>query len=159
MDNFSKHEASTMEQAGSRSTSRLRSQAPSSTGRSQRNLTPDPTSYIANNDPRFNELNKSSRILRSVSNNNLSTVIQGQTLLPIFENYLEPLQRIFQYYCSFGDPLNTKGMKSLRFKKLLRECGLLQVQLPRYPLCLPKTQRQQTHRTKTSLPGSSTTRN
>ena len=54
-------------------------------------------------------------------------VEQGEALLPIFERYLEPLQRIFEYYSSFGDPLNSGGMKSIKFKRLLTDCALLRV--------------------------------
>lgn len=93
--------------------------------RSGRALTPDPNSRFSNEDHRFDEMNKSSRLLRKLSSNNLFGA--GESLLPIFEKYMESLQRIYQYYCTFGEPLNTKGMKSIKFKKLLKECGLLQV--------------------------------
>ena len=45
----------------------------------------------------------------------------------LFEPYSERLQKIFQFYCSYGDPLNKTKMKSIKFVKLLKESGLLQV--------------------------------
>ena len=37
----------------------------------------------------------------------------------------EVVERIFAYYCSFGDPMNSNGLKSSKFIKFLRESGLL----------------------------------
>lgn len=37
----------------------------------------------------------------------------------------ERLQRIFVYYCSFGEPLNTNTLRSTKFIKLLRDARLL----------------------------------
>ena len=44
-----------------------------------------------------------------------------------FEKYNEGLLRIFQYYCSFGEPMNNTRLKSMKFVKMLKECGLLTV--------------------------------
>jgi hypothetical protein len=38
----------------------------------------------------------------------------------------ERLQRIFVYYCSFGEPLNTNSLRSTKFIKLLRDANLVQ---------------------------------
>ena len=35
------------------------------------------------------------------------------------------LLRIFSYYCSFGEPLNTNKMRSSKFIKLLKDAKLL----------------------------------
>ena len=43
----------------------------------------------------------------------------------ILEKYSDQLLRIFQYYCSFGEPMNTNKLKSSKFQKLLKEAGLL----------------------------------
>lgn len=45
-----------------------------------------------------------------------------QTLL---EDQKEDLLKIFQFYCSIGEPMNTKRMKSIKFKKLLKDSGIL----------------------------------
>eukprot|EP00359_Climacostomum_virens_P003527 CAMPEP_0204908800 /NCGR_PEP_ID=MMETSP1397-20131031/7680_1 /ASSEMBLY_ACC=CAM_ASM_000891 /TAXON_ID=49980 /ORGANISM="Climacostomum Climacostomum virens, Strain Stock W-24" /LENGTH=589 /DNA_ID=CAMNT_0052078451 /DNA_START=143 /DNA_END=1909 /DNA_ORIENTATION=+ len=37
----------------------------------------------------------------------------------------ERLTGIFQAYCSFGEPMNTTRMRSAKFVKLLRDCGLI----------------------------------
>lgn len=36
-----------------------------------------------------------------------------------------PLKKVFENYCSFGEPLNIKYLKSSKFVRLLRECGLV----------------------------------
>lgn len=38
----------------------------------------------------------------------------------------ERLMRIFAYYCSFGEPLNTNMLRSSKFIKLLKDAKLLQ---------------------------------
>lgn len=38
----------------------------------------------------------------------------------------ERLTRIFAYYCSFGEPLNTDKMKSSKFIKVLKDSKLLE---------------------------------
>lgn len=35
------------------------------------------------------------------------------------------MARIFQYYCLYGEPLNTNKLKSSKFLKLLRDSGVL----------------------------------
>jgi hypothetical protein len=37
----------------------------------------------------------------------------------------EVVERIFTFYCSFGDPMNSAWLKSSKFIKFLRDCGLL----------------------------------
>lgn len=37
----------------------------------------------------------------------------------------QPLHRVFVHYCQFGEPMNTKYLKSSKFVRLLRECGLI----------------------------------
>ena len=44
-----------------------------------------------------------------------------------FERHNESLMRIFQYYCSYGEPMNNTRLKSIKLVKMLKECGLLTV--------------------------------
>ena len=44
----------------------------------------------------------------------------------ILEGNRERLNRIFTYYCSFGEPLNTNKMRSSKFIKLLKDAKLLE---------------------------------
>ena len=37
----------------------------------------------------------------------------------------QPLLKVFERYCQFGEPMNTKLLKSSKFVRLLRECGLV----------------------------------
>ncbi len=37
----------------------------------------------------------------------------------------QPLLKVFVHYCQFGEPMNTKLLKSSKFVRLLRECGLV----------------------------------
>lgn len=39
-----------------------------------------------------------------------------------------PLKKVFENYCSFGEPLNLTYLKSSKLVKLFRECGLVQDQ-------------------------------
>ena len=43
----------------------------------------------------------------------------------VFELNRERLIRVFIYYCSFGEPLNTNTMRSAKFIKFLKDAGLL----------------------------------
>lgn len=43
----------------------------------------------------------------------------------ILDKYSDRLLRVFQYYCSFGEPLNTHKLKSSKFLKFLKEGDLL----------------------------------
>lgn len=52
---------------------------------------------------------------------------QSPEALEIFEKYKDNLQRIFQYYCTFGEPMNNVRLKSIKFMKMLKEAELLQV--------------------------------
>lgn len=44
----------------------------------------------------------------------------------VVESNRERLNRIFTYYCSFGEPLNTSKMRSSKFIKLLKDAKLLE---------------------------------
>ena len=35
------------------------------------------------------------------------------------------LKNLFTHYCQFGEPMNTKLLKSIKLIRLLRECGLV----------------------------------
>jgi hypothetical protein len=37
------------------------------------------------------------------------------------------INRIFTYYCSFGEPMNTDKLKSAKFIKVLKDAGLIDV--------------------------------
>lgn len=41
------------------------------------------------------------------------------------EKHFESLQRIFQTYCSYGEPMNTTKLKSSKLIKMLKDCGVL----------------------------------
>ena len=43
----------------------------------------------------------------------------------VLDNNHERLMRIFAFYCSFGEPLNTNKLRSTKFIKLLRDSKLL----------------------------------
>jgi len=45
----------------------------------------------------------------------------------MFEANNESLMRIFQYYCSYGEPMNNTKLKSMKFMRLLKESGLIGV--------------------------------
>jgi len=40
------------------------------------------------------------------------------------EEFEEPTKRVFSYYCSMGEPLNTKLLKSIKFKRFFKDIGL-----------------------------------
>mmetsp|Transcript_39533 Transcript_39533/g.38018 ORF Transcript_39533/g.38018 Transcript_39533/m.38018 type:complete len:192 (+) Transcript_39533:190-765(+) len=48
------------------------------------------------------------------------------------ENYLagieDELKKIFETYCSFGEPMNTKHLKSSKLMKMLKDCGIVKGQ-------------------------------
>ncbi|CDW90861.1 UNKNOWN [Stylonychia lemnae] len=44
----------------------------------------------------------------------------------LVEQQNDNLRRIFQYYCSFGDPMNIDKMKSNKFVKVFSDAGLIQ---------------------------------
>ena len=48
--------------------------------------------------------------------------------------YDVPLKKVFVNYCSYGDPMNTRYLKSSKIVRLLKECGLLKdvSEVPRY---------------------------
>jgi hypothetical protein len=37
----------------------------------------------------------------------------------------DDLKKLFEIYCSFGDPLNTRYLKSCKLMKLLKACGIV----------------------------------
>ena len=41
------------------------------------------------------------------------------------EQYSERLNAIFQYYCAYGEPLNTTQLKSSKWMKMLKDVGLI----------------------------------
>ena len=45
----------------------------------------------------------------------------GQALEP----YEEQLKEVFHSYCTFGNPLNNRHLKSSLLLKMLRDCGLM----------------------------------
>ncbi len=47
-------------------------------------------------------------------------------IIPVLKKYNESLTRIFKYYCSYGEPLNTSTLKSSKLLKMLRDARILQ---------------------------------
>ena len=41
------------------------------------------------------------------------------------ESHTENLLRVFQYYCSFGDPMNTSKLKNSKFVKIFQDANLV----------------------------------
>ena len=54
----------------------------------------------------------------------ISCISLDQGGAEIADRYLPNLQRIFQVYCAYGDPLNIKKMKSSNLLKLLKNSGV-----------------------------------
>jgi len=50
---------------------------------------------------------------------------EGEIPMEATEKYREPLLNIFQRYCSYGEPLNTTRLKSAKFMKIFKDCGLI----------------------------------
>ena len=48
-------------------------------------------------------------------------------VIDVFEQHQDALKRVFHYYASYGEPLNHNSMKSIKYKKLMKEAGLVQV--------------------------------
>ena len=44
-------------------------------------------------------------------------------------NYINKIQQVFEYYCQYGERLNSKILKSHKFIKLFRESGLMDKKL------------------------------
>lgn len=40
-------------------------------------------------------------------------------------NIEDELKKIFEIYCAFGEPMNTKYLKSSKLYKMFKECGLI----------------------------------
>ena len=55
----------------------------------------------------------------------ISSISLDQGGAEVAERYFPNLQRIFQVYCAYGDPLNISRMKSSNLLKLLKNSGLL----------------------------------
>ena len=52
--------------------------------------------------------------------------LSGEELVNSLEHeHREIVQRIFTYYCSFGDPMNSHWLKSSKFIKFLKDSGLI----------------------------------
>jgi len=49
-----------------------------------------------------------------------------ESISTIVELHKEQLIRIFTYYCSFGEPLNTNKMRSSKFIKMLKDGKLIE---------------------------------
>lgn len=47
--------------------------------------------------------------------------------IELFESFQEILFKIFQYYCSLGEPMNTFQLKSLKFKRMLIDANIIEV--------------------------------
>ena len=43
----------------------------------------------------------------------------------LIEKHKPVLQRVFTYYCSFGEPMNSTNLKSSKFIKLLKDSGIM----------------------------------
>ncbi len=43
----------------------------------------------------------------------------------VFETYSDKILQIFQFYCSYGEPMNTTKLKSSKFIKILKEINLI----------------------------------
>lgn len=57
--------------------------------------------------------------------NELLRELTGEELVARLDNEKrDVIGRIFAYYCSFGDPLNSNRLKSSKFIKFLRDSGL-----------------------------------
>ena len=54
----------------------------------------------------------------------ISALILEANGLEQLERHLEPLQKIFTAYCSFGEPMNRTRLKSAKLMKMLKDCGL-----------------------------------
>ena len=55
----------------------------------------------------------------------ISSISLDQGGAEVAEKHFSNLQRIFQVYCAYGDPLNMCKMKSSNLLKLLKNSGLL----------------------------------
>lgn len=43
----------------------------------------------------------------------------------VLEPHEEQLKKVFEVYCSFGEPLNTRFLKSIKLIKMLKDAGLV----------------------------------
>ena len=62
------------------------------------------------------------------NNNKENSIISNKTHtlnnINLPEELEDPVRRVFSYYCSMGEPLNTKLLKSIKFKRFFKEIGL-----------------------------------
>lgn len=49
----------------------------------------------------------------------------GQDIEELQEKYCDKLVPLFQYFCSFGEPLNTNKLKSSKFVKILKDSEII----------------------------------
>lgn len=49
----------------------------------------------------------------------------SDSTVKFFNSNKEDLLKIFQFYCSLGEPMNTSKMKSNKFKKMLNDSNIL----------------------------------
>lgn len=64
-----------------------------------------------------------------MSENNQEDNLEGPDFIldecyDIFEKYLEDLHKIFECYCSFGEPDNFIHLSAAKFMKLLKDTGI-----------------------------------
>lgn len=57
----------------------------------------------------------------------LADVDLNENVITIIRNYEQDLYKLFQFYCSFGEPMNTSQLKSIKFKRMLKEANILEV--------------------------------
>ena len=63
-------------------------------------------------------------LVKEPQNNGMSTETNQ-----FMEKNNEDLLKIFQFYCSLGEPMNTNRMKSIKFKKLLIDANIMNVKI------------------------------
>lgn len=85
-----------------------------------------PKRIIVTNEP-GKEGKKKSTVVVTTGTDYEKYDIDDDDLIILFEKYHHQLLKVFQYYCSFGEPLNSTKLHAFKFNKLLREAGLLQV--------------------------------
>ena len=44
----------------------------------------------------------------------------------VLEEQKVSLQKVFEHYCQYGEPMNKRLLKSSKLVRLLKECGLIQ---------------------------------
>ena len=66
-------------------------------------------------------------MVAAASSRRLAIPDENESLLStdIVKRHRAMIQRLFQYYCSLGDPMNHSHMRSNKFIKFLKEAGLM----------------------------------